>query len=116
VRFLKLGPKRVIVKKGEHGAMLVGPEGTFLAPAMPLDRVVDPTGAGDTFAAGSLAIWPGEASQPGESQASHRGGKPDRLLYRAGTGRQGRGGLDPGEGSQRAKEFYRFASLPSHKL
>ena len=51
---LKLGPKRVIVKKGEHGAMLVGPEGIFLAPAMPLDRVVDPTGAGDTFAGGFI--------------------------------------------------------------
>src|SRR5260370_32320751 len=46
----KMGPKIVIVKKGEHGAMLFGPGWTFLSPAVPLDYVVDPTGAGDTFA------------------------------------------------------------------
>ncbi|HEV2352833.1 MAG TPA: PfkB family carbohydrate kinase, partial [Puia sp.] len=46
----KLGPKTVIVKKGEHGAMLFGAGWTFLSPAVPLDYVVDPTGAGDTFA------------------------------------------------------------------
>jgi len=46
------GPKYVVIKKGEHGAMLVGPEGYFLAPAIPLERVVDPTGAGDTFVGG----------------------------------------------------------------
>jgi sugar/nucleoside kinase (ribokinase family) len=46
----KMGPKTVIVKKGEHGAMLFGQGWTFLSPAVPLDYVVDPTGAGDTFA------------------------------------------------------------------
>ena len=45
----KLGPKYVIVKKGEHGAILSGPQGLFLAPAFPLAKVVDPTGAGDSF-------------------------------------------------------------------
>ncbi len=45
-----LGPRFVIVKKGEHGAILSGPGGLFVAPAYPLRRVVDPTGAGDTFA------------------------------------------------------------------
>lgn len=49
-RLHALGPRRVIVKKGEHGALLSGPEGLFIAPAYPLRRVVDPTGAGDTFA------------------------------------------------------------------
>jgi sugar/nucleoside kinase (ribokinase family) len=46
----KLGPKYVIIKKGSHGSILSGPNGFFLAPAYPLHRVVDPTGAGDTFA------------------------------------------------------------------
>ncbi|HKS37075.1 MAG TPA: PfkB family carbohydrate kinase [Verrucomicrobiae bacterium] len=45
----KLGPKYVIIKKGSHGSILSGPNGFFLAPAYPLHRVVDPTGAGDTF-------------------------------------------------------------------
>src|ERR1051325_3836312 len=42
----KLAPKYVIIKKGEHGAILSGPDGLFIAPAYPLDNVVDPTGAG----------------------------------------------------------------------
>ena len=48
----RLGPRYVIVKKGEHGSVLSGPEGLFVAPAYPLARVVDPTGAGDSFVGG----------------------------------------------------------------
>lgn len=47
---LKLGPKYAVIKKGEHGALLFSRESFFSAPSYPLDRVVDPTGAGDTFA------------------------------------------------------------------
>jgi len=50
----KLGPKYVIIKKGHHGAMLSGPGGLFLAPAYPLDCVLDPTGAGDSFVGGMM--------------------------------------------------------------
>ena len=50
----KLGPKYVIIKKGHHGAMLSGPSGLFLAPAYPLDCVMDPTGAGDSFVGGMM--------------------------------------------------------------
>jgi sugar/nucleoside kinase (ribokinase family) len=46
----KMGPRYVIVKKGEHGAILFTPSGLFISPAVPLDVVKDPTGAGDTFA------------------------------------------------------------------
>lgn len=45
-----MGPRYVIIKKGEHGAMLFDKDKVFIAPALPLDEVVDPTGAGDTFA------------------------------------------------------------------
>ena len=45
----RLGPKTVIVKKGEHGAILSALGGLFISPAYPLSRVVDPTGAGDSF-------------------------------------------------------------------
>jgi sugar/nucleoside kinase (ribokinase family) len=57
-KVLALGPGVVIVKKGEHGALLFvagKPDHIFAAPAFPVERVVDPTGAGDTFAAGFMA-------------------------------------------------------------
>lgn len=47
-----MGPRYVIIKKGEHGAMLLGEEGYFLCPAFPLEEVFDPTGAGDSFIGG----------------------------------------------------------------
>jgi sugar/nucleoside kinase (ribokinase family) len=50
----RLGPKYVIVKKGEHGAILSSRQGLFVAPAYPLESVVDPTGAGDCFAGGMM--------------------------------------------------------------
>ena len=48
----KMGPKYVVIKKGEHGAFLFDKEDVFFAPALPLEEVFDPTGAGDTFAGG----------------------------------------------------------------
>lgn len=51
-----MGPKYVIIKKGEHGAMLFGEGKTFIAPAFPIDQVVDPTGAGDSFAGGLAGV------------------------------------------------------------
>jgi sugar/nucleoside kinase (ribokinase family) len=50
----KLGPKIVVIKKGEHGSLLFSDDGIFAAPAMPLRHVADPTGAGDTFAGGFM--------------------------------------------------------------
>ena len=49
---LKFGPKYAIVKKGEHGSILVGPDGMFIVPAFPVTSLVDPTGAGDSYAGG----------------------------------------------------------------
>ncbi|MBP6694151.1 MAG: bifunctional hydroxymethylpyrimidine kinase/phosphomethylpyrimidine kinase, partial [Saprospiraceae bacterium] len=51
---LEMGPKILIVKKGEHGALLFQGEEIFYAPALPLAEVFDPTGAGDTFAGGFI--------------------------------------------------------------
>lgn len=48
----EMGPKYVVIKKGEHGALLFHEEHIFFAPALPLEEVFDPTGAGDTFAGG----------------------------------------------------------------
>jgi bifunctional ADP-heptose synthase (sugar kinase/adenylyltransferase) len=49
-----MGPKYLIIKKGEHGALLFNEEKVFYAPALPLEEVFDPTGAGDTFAGGFI--------------------------------------------------------------
>ena len=49
-----MGPKTLIIKKGEHGALLFQGDRIFYAPALPLEEVFDPTGAGDTFAGGFI--------------------------------------------------------------
>ena len=53
-KILAMGPKFLIIKKGEHGALLFHKEQVFFAPALPLEDVFDPTGAGDTFAGGFI--------------------------------------------------------------
>ena len=55
-----MGPKIVIIKKGEHGALLFNEGKIFSAPALPLARVFDPTGAGDTFAGGFIGYLAGQ--------------------------------------------------------
>jgi sugar/nucleoside kinase (ribokinase family) len=52
---IERGPKYVVIKQGEHGAVLVGEGRTFYVPAFPLEDVFDPTGAGDAFAGGFMA-------------------------------------------------------------
>jgi sugar/nucleoside kinase (ribokinase family) len=51
---MKMGPRFLIIKKGEHGALLFHDDQVFVAPALPLEEVYDPTGAGDTFAGGFM--------------------------------------------------------------
>jgi len=51
---MKMGPKYLVVKKGEHGALLFHGDQVFVAPALPLEDIFDPTGAGDTFAGGFM--------------------------------------------------------------
>ncbi|WP_417609972.1 PfkB family carbohydrate kinase [Owenweeksia hongkongensis] len=53
-KIFEMGPKYLIIKKGEHGALLFGEGEVFFAPALPLEEVFDPTGAGDTFAGGFI--------------------------------------------------------------
>jgi sugar/nucleoside kinase (ribokinase family) len=62
----RMGPKYVVIKQGSHGSVLSGPRGLFLCPAYPLRAVVDPTGAGDSFAGammGYLAAAKGPVEQ-----------------------------------------------------
>ena len=56
---MELGPKVVVAKRGEYGAALFTPEGSFAIPGLPLEDVRDPTGAGDSFAGGFLGYLDG---------------------------------------------------------
>jgi sugar/nucleoside kinase (ribokinase family) len=58
----KKGPSTVIIKKGEHGALVVSKYGNFCIPGYPLEEVIDPTGAGDTFAGGIMGCLASEGS------------------------------------------------------
>ena len=55
-KILSMGPRYLIIKKGEHGALLFNNEEVFFAPALPLEEVFDPTGAGDSFAGGFIGF------------------------------------------------------------
>lgn len=55
-QLLEMGPQYVLIKKGEHGSLLIGRDGLYIQPAFPLPSVADPTGAGDTFA-GAVMGW-----------------------------------------------------------
>jgi len=56
----KLGPRTLVIKRGEHGAMMVHNDWVFCVPAYPLEEVHDPTGAGDTFAGGFMGYLASE--------------------------------------------------------
>jgi sugar/nucleoside kinase (ribokinase family) len=90
---LRRGPKALIVKRGEYGALYFDGESTFFAPAYPLEEVVDPTGAGDTFAgglAGYLART-GDLSGPGMRRAIMAGSAAASFCVEAvGTAKIGR--------------------------
>jgi sugar/nucleoside kinase (ribokinase family) len=60
----RLGPKFVVLKKGEHGAMLFSADGVFVVPAYPTPNVTDPTGAGDSFAGALLGYLDSDGSPP----------------------------------------------------
>lgn len=67
---LELGPRHVVIKKGEHGAMLFSRRGTTILPAFPLPDPRDPTGAGDMFAGATMGVLAGRG-QTGETDLRH---------------------------------------------
>ncbi|MBN1396038.1 MAG: sugar kinase [Pirellulales bacterium] len=62
---MKMGPKFVVIKKGEHGAIFFGEDETYVLPAFPTPDVVDPTGAGDSFAGGMMGYLAEAAAKKG---------------------------------------------------
>ncbi len=71
---LEYGPKAVVIKRGEYGAVVFHQSFVFAAPAYPLARVVDPTGAGDSFAAGFMGYLAatGSSAEPDDAEAIRR--------------------------------------------
>jgi sugar/nucleoside kinase (ribokinase family) len=63
-RARRLGPKFVVIKKGEHGALLFSDDGVFMLPGYPTAEVIDPTGAGDSFAGGIMGHLTVDSSPP----------------------------------------------------
>jgi sugar/nucleoside kinase (ribokinase family) len=111
-RVLGMGPRFVIVKKGEHGSFLFSKERLFALPAYPTDRVVDPTGAGDTFAGGLM----GSVARSGEATLANlkRGmvhGTVTASLTVESFGTQSIAEADPAAVEARYREFLEFVSL-----
>lgn len=78
---LTLGPRFVVVKKGEHGALLIHRDGLGALPAYPAEEVVDPTGAGDTFAGGMMgSIAASLIGKPAAAAATVKLGSFDSIL------------------------------------
>jgi sugar/nucleoside kinase (ribokinase family) len=77
----QMGPSVVIVKRGEYGAMLFTKSGIFLAPAFPVDQVIDPTGAGDSFAGAFVGFLAEQNAD--RAMANHDPEAWERLLRRA---------------------------------
>lgn len=103
---LKQGPRRVVIKQGEHGALLIEPDRTFFAPAFPLEEVFDPTGAGDAFAGGFLGhiARSGDLSSDNLRRAMVYGGAMGSFAV-AGFSVAGFEGIKLADVERRAREF-----------
>ncbi len=84
-RLLEYGPRFVVVKKGEHGAILVHRDGIAALPAFPSEKVVDPTGAGDSFAGGMMGAITAEIAAGGEAKTDPAGFETLRRAMAHGT-------------------------------
>jgi sugar/nucleoside kinase (ribokinase family) len=113
----RMGPKHVIVKKGEHGAMLFGPGWTFVSPAVPLDIVKDPTGAGDTFAGAFMGYLAkvGKVNADILKQAVIAGNLVASFTVQD-FGVKRIACLTKTQLSARARNYHRFASIPKIKI
>ena len=69
----KMGPRTLVIKRGEHGALMVHQSGMFSVPAFPLEEVHDPTGAGDSFAGGFMGYLASAAKNQRRSVARRHG-------------------------------------------
>lgn len=110
---LERGPKRVVIKQGEYGALLMEPGRTFYAPAFPLEEVFDPTGAGDAFAGGFMAYLArtGETSPDAMRRAMVYGATMGSFAV-AGFGLKGFDNIRMADVLHRVRQFAELTHVP----
>ena len=110
---LERGPKRVVIKQGEYGALLMEPGRTFYAPAFPLEEVFDPTGAGDAFAGGFMAYL--ARTRATSAEAMRRAmvyGATMGSFAVSGFGLRGFDGIGMADVLQRVQQFGELTHVP----
>ena len=108
------GPKRVVIKQGEYGALLVEPERTFYVPAFPLEEVFDPTGAGDAFAGGFMGYLARVGSTaPEQMRRAMIYGSAMGSFAVQGFGIKGFDGIDFAAVQRRVQAFVDLTHVPS---
>ena len=108
-RILEMGPELLVAKKGEDGAVVFSREGTFAVPGLPLDSIVDPTGAGDSFAGGFMGYLAatGDRSPEGIRRATIYGSTMGSLCCEA-FSTEKLADLEPQEIEDRFQEYKRL--------
>ncbi|MGQ0701728.1 MAG: PfkB family carbohydrate kinase [Gemmatimonadales bacterium] len=110
---LARGPKRLVVKQGEYGALLIEPERTFYVPAYPLEEVFDPTGAGDAFAGGFVGYLARmDSVEPRQLRRAMVYGAAMGGFAVQGFGLKGFEGLDAAAVEQRVQAFVDLTHVP----
>ncbi len=111
---LSRGPKRLVVKQGEYGALMIEPDRTFYVPAYPLEEVFDPTGAGDAFAGGFLGYLARVRSMSASDmrRAMVYGSAMGGFAVQ-GFGLKGFEGLDAGTVERRVHAFVDLTHVPA---
>jgi sugar/nucleoside kinase (ribokinase family) len=110
---LARGPKRVVIKQGEYGALMMEPDRTFYAPAFPLEEVFDPTGAGDAFAGGFMGYLArtGDTSPEAMRRAMVYGATMGSFAV-AGFGLRGFDGVRLADVLHRVQQFTELTHVP----
>lgn len=110
---LARGPKRVVIKQGEHGALLMEPDRTFYVPAFPLEEVFDPTGAGDAFAGGFMGyLARSRQTSPDSMRRAMVYGATMGSFAVAGFGVRGFDTIDLGHVLERVQKFADLTHVP----
>ncbi|HLG06884.1 MAG TPA: PfkB family carbohydrate kinase [Gemmatimonadales bacterium] len=110
---LSRGPRRLVVKQGEYGALLIEPDRTFYVPAFPLEEVFDPTGAGDAFAGGFVGyLARANSIEPAELRRAMVYGAAMGGFAVQGFGLKGFDGVDSGAVQQRVQAFVDLTHVP----
>jgi sugar/nucleoside kinase (ribokinase family) len=118
-RVIEWGPRVVVAKQGEYGAAMIDAEGFFALPAYPLEKVVDPTGAGDTFAGGLLGYIAAHRDEPVDHQLLRRAmayGTALASFNVEGFGTERVAALHPQEVGERVAELARITGFVDRPL